>query len=155
MIKDKKLELIRKLIPEKLLYLVCLVLIFSGHPIHGQTIISGNLDPSFNYKSFSGIAVTTAIQSDGKILVGGTLTDYDGAAVGRLVWLNSDGTHDTGFTASLGTGFNNTVWSILVLPDGDIVVGGEFTSVNGTAAKYVTRLNGDGTLDITALRLTL
>ena len=47
-----------------------------------------------------------AIQSDGKILVGGNFTTWDGVAANRIVRLNSDGRVDTDFTRKIGTAAN-------------------------------------------------
>jgi hypothetical protein len=38
------------------------------------------------------------VQSDGKILVGGSFTSYNGVARNNIVRLNNDGTLDTTFT---------------------------------------------------------
>lgn len=86
-----------------------------------------------------------AIQSDGKIIVGGDFTSHNGTARNRIVRLNSNGTRDAGFT--IGTGFNGTVNALTIQPDGKIVVGGAFTSYNGTTQNRITRLNSNGTLD--------
>jgi uncharacterized membrane protein len=45
--------------------------------------------------------------------------------------------------------FNNTVWIIAPAGDGsgDVYVGGDFTSYNGTDVTRVVRLNSDGTVD--------
>ena len=86
-----------------------------------------------------------AVQSDGKILVGGVFTSYNGTARRRIARLNNDGSLDTSFT--VGTGFNQSVNSLAVQSDGKILVGGGFTSYNGTNRNYIVRLNGNGTLD--------
>ena len=36
-----------------------------------------------------------------------------------------------------------------VQPDGRIIIGGEFTHVDGVALNHIARLNADGTLDAT------
>ena len=90
-----------------------------------------------------------AIQSDGKILLGGDLTTWNGTTVNRIVRLNSDGTRDTAFTTNTGTGAGNTVYQITVQPDGKILVGGSFTTWNGTTVNRIVRLNSDGTRDTT------
>jgi uncharacterized delta-60 repeat protein len=86
-----------------------------------------------------------AIQSDGKIIVGGAFTRHNGTPRNCIIRLNSNGTRDTGFT--IGTGFNGTVNALTIQPDGKIVVGGAFTSYNGTTQNRITRLNSNGTLD--------
>ena len=86
-----------------------------------------------------------ALQPDGKILVGGEFTSYNGTTQNNITRLNADGTRDTGFT--IGTGFNDNVYAIVLQSDGKILVGGEFTSYNGTAVNRIIRLNADGTRD--------
>lgn len=94
---------------------------------------------------FSSSVLALVIQSDGKILVGGAFTSYNGTGQNRITRLNSDGTLDTGFT--IGTGFNNDVNAIAIQSDGKILVGGSFTDYNGTTQNRIARLNSDGTLD--------
>jgi uncharacterized delta-60 repeat protein len=101
---------------------------------------SGFSNPTFNYR----IEAIT-VQSDGKILAGGTFTDYNGTAANRIIRLNADGTVDGTFV--YGTGFDDTVQAITLQADGKILVGGIFTDYNGTAANRIIRLNADGTVD--------
>jgi uncharacterized delta-60 repeat protein len=96
---------------------------------------------------FDSTAFTTAIQSDGKILVGGTFTALNGTTRNRLVRLNTDGTVDTAFYTNLGTGFNSNVNTIAIQPDDKILVGGQFTTLNGITRNRLVRLNTDGTVD--------
>lgn len=107
----------------------------------------GSLDTSFNIGvGFSNSWVhKITLQSDGKILVGGSFTEYNGQAQNRIVRLNTDGSIDTSFVT--GTGFNNEIWSITLQPDGKILVGGHFTSYNGQSRNSIVRLNTDGSLD--------
>jgi hypothetical protein len=48
-----------------------------------------------------------------------------------------------------GEGANNGVYSTVVQTDGKILVGGWFTSFNGTSCNRITRLNADGSIDAT------
>jgi uncharacterized delta-60 repeat protein len=111
----------------------------------------GSIDTSFNVgtglggSGFGLAGNSIAIQSDGKVLVGGGFTTYNGATVGRLVRLNTDGTLDSGF--NVGVGAANTVFKIVVQSDGKIVVGGDFITFNTDASNRMARLNADGTLD--------
>jgi uncharacterized delta-60 repeat protein len=86
-----------------------------------------------------------ALQPNGKILVGGFFTDYNGTAATRIIRLNADGTVDGTFV--YGTGFNSTVQAITVQSDGKIFVGGGFTDYNGTTATRIIRLNPNGSID--------
>jgi uncharacterized delta-60 repeat protein len=88
-----------------------------------------------------------AIQSDGKIIIGGAFTTFNGATVNRIVRLNSDGTRDVGFTTNTGSGANNTVSEIAIQSDGKILLSGYFKTFNGVAVKCIIRLNTDGTRD--------
>jgi uncharacterized delta-60 repeat protein len=114
---------------------------------------NGTLDTTFTTNTGTGAASTNntvdsiAIQSDGKILVGGSFTTWNGTTVNRIVRLNSDGTRDTAFTTNTGTGTDNSIRSIAIQSDGKILVGGSFTTWNGTTVGRIVRLNSDGTRD--------
>ncbi len=88
-----------------------------------------------------------ALQSDGKILVGGKFTSYSGITSNRIIRLNSDGSIDNSFITD--TGFDHYVYSLTIQPDGKILVGGDFTSYSGVTANYIIRLNSDGSIDNT------
>lgn len=103
----------------------------------------GSLDTSFNIGTGFNYGVTSiTLQPDGKILVGGYLTTFNGATQNRLVRLNSDGTLDTSF--NIGIGFNEYVISVTLQPDGKILVGGLFKKYNGTTQNRITRLQEIG-----------
>jgi len=107
-----------------------------------DTTFYTNLGTGFN----NGIQAI-AVQTDGKILVGGQFTTFNGNTRNRLVRLNSDGTHDAAFYTNLGTGFDSDIRAIAIQIDGAIVVGGAFTTLNGNTRNYILRLNSDGTED--------
>jgi uncharacterized delta-60 repeat protein len=108
----------------------------------------GSLDTTFNPGSGANIYVSTiALQPDGKIIIGGIFTSYNGTARNRIARLNADGSLDTTFNP--GTGANDYVSIITLQSDGKIIIGGQFTSFNGTARNYIARLNADGSLDTT------
>ena len=109
---------------------------------------SGTLDAGFlaTGAGADGWVSSVAVQSDGKILIGGDFTTYNGTSRGHVARLNSDGSLDTGFLAT-GGGANNYVLSVAVQSDGKVLIGGWFTTYNGTARGHVARLNSDGSLD--------
>lgn len=116
----------------------------------------GTNDASFNtfdnglYGDGSGanfFVHATALQDDGKILIGGQFTFYNGSQRNRIIRLNSDGSEDATFV--IGSGFNNTVETIVLLENGKILVGGQFTAYNGSTRNRIARLNSDGSLDVT------
>ena len=86
-----------------------------------------------------------ALQSDGKILIGGSFTTYNGIACNYIARINADGSLDTGFNP--GTGTNQYISHITTQSDGKILINGTFTTYNGIARKYIARINADGTLD--------
>ena len=86
-----------------------------------------------------------ALQADGKILVGGDFTSYDGTARNRIARLNTDGSLDLSFDP--GTGADNRVDAIAIQADGKIIVGGWFSSYKGTARARLARLDPNGDLD--------
>jgi uncharacterized delta-60 repeat protein/uncharacterized repeat protein (TIGR01451 family) len=106
----------------------------------------GSLDTSFNIGTGPNSEVETiAIQTDGKIIVAGDFTSYNGTARNHIARLNSDGSLDTTF--NVGSGTNSYVWTTLIQSDGKIIIGGFFTSYNGLATNYIARLNSNGSLD--------
>jgi len=100
-----------------------------------------------------------AMQPDGKIIIGGDFTSLqpNGAPTAttrnRIARLNSDGTLDATFDPNFGGALIPQVHALLIQPDGRLVVGGSFTTVqpNGAPApitrNYMARLNSDGSLD--------
>lgn len=95
----------------------------------------------------SGTFVSTiVIQEDGKIIVGGNFTNYNGTSANRLIRLNTDGSIDTSFLTNLGSGFNNRVNNVAISPDGGIIVVGNFTQFNGKNFDGIVRLDKDGLL---------
>jgi uncharacterized delta-60 repeat protein len=100
---------------------------------------------------FNGVVTSVDFQSvglnNGKIIVTGTFTSFNGTPCNRIVRLNSDGTIDPTFVTNIGTGFGTTTNSVKVQTDDKIIVGGNFSSFNGTPCNYITRLNSDGTID--------
>ena len=107
----------------------------------------GSLDASFDAGSGAGTGYIDkiAFMPDGRIVISGHIPEWDGNTTGHIVRLLPDGSMDQTFTP--GTGFNNTVYDMLVMPDGRIVAGGLFTSYNGVPRVGIARLNVDGTLD--------
>ncbi len=110
----------------------------------------GSLDDGFNaFRSVNGIVRTIALQTDGKILIGGLLNAVNGQSRNGLARLNSNGSLDMSFNPVFGnpSSFESAaIRRILVQPDGKIMVGGFFSGVNGTARQNLVRLNADGTL---------
>ena len=111
----------------------------------------GTLDTTFNGGSMgvpSGKKVTAIeVQSDGKILVGGNFTQYNGVDRLNILRLLDDGTLDGTFYygEDFSTTFGSYVSAIKTFTNGNIVVGGLFSNSDSTAQKNVRVLNPDGT----------
>lgn len=127
---------------------------YQGNPCNGIARITngGSFDPTFNVGTgvtgFNDYVYATAIQADGKILIGGTFEAYNGNVSENIARVNPDGSFDPTFAAA-GFGFNNTVTAIKIQPDGKILVSGWFTAYNGVPVTRLVRLNSDGTIDST------
>ena len=94
-----------------------------------------------------------ALQSTGKIVIGGAFTQLGSASAKYLVRLNTDGTNDAAFTSALGTGLDSTVYALDAQSNDKVVVGGVFTTLAGTGAGYAARLNSDGSPDTAFLSM--
>ncbi len=113
----------------------------------------GSLDANFNIgtglsHSFTGALISVsaiAVQADGKIIIGGSFTSYNGTTRNNIARINADGSLDSTFNP--GTGANSLVTNITIQANGKIIIGGGFTSYNGTSRTYIARLNADGSLD--------
>lgn len=106
----------------------------------------GTFDETFNKgQGFNGTVLTTQIQVDNKVLVGGEYRTSNGESMNRLARLNSNGTNDPSF--DIGTGFNDRVRAVDVQQDGKILVVGDFTMYNNSSANRIVRLNNDGSRD--------
>ncbi len=109
---------------------------------------NGTLDTTFAAANLDDAVDAIAIQSDGKILIGGHFGVINTGptttvAVNHIARLNSNGTLDTTFTASL----DSNVLAIAVQQNGLILVGGDFKEVNGILNSFFARLTSTGALD--------
>ena len=106
----------------------------------------GTLDLGFDPVDGANDAVRAlAIQLDGRVLVGGSFTNFNGYALNHIARLNINGQVDTSF--NVGAGTDDTVDAIVVQPDTRILLAGLFTLANGVTRSHITRLLPDGTVD--------
>jgi len=108
---------------------------------------NGQLDTTFNPGSGANGAVNAATFFGGQFFIGGGFTSYNGTQVGHVARLNADGSLDTTFNPGLGA--DGTVRAITVQLDGKVLIGGDFTQINGVTRNYIARLNTDGSVDTT------
>jgi uncharacterized delta-60 repeat protein len=107
----------------------------------------GSVDPNFVPPSLNGIVYGVAVDSEGRVVLAGTFQSINGLMRNRVARLNSDGSLDESFNP--GTGANDTIFAMLVQPDNKVVIGGDFTAVDGRERNRFARLNADGSLDLT------
>jgi uncharacterized delta-60 repeat protein len=106
----------------------------------------GSLDASFNPGSGANeIIYNTLVQNDGKILISGNFTEYNGNPRNYIARLNSNGSIDPTF--NIGLGANDIIWSMAIQSDNKIIIGGEFTTYNENTSNYLARLNANGSFD--------
>jgi uncharacterized delta-60 repeat protein len=109
----------------------------------------GKVDPTFGDAQADNAINTMAVQTDGKILIGGYFANAGGSARSHLARLNADGSLDGDFAPVIG----GNVFGLGLANDGAILVGGTFSQVYGrgvTASRsYAARFAVDGTPDST------
>jgi uncharacterized delta-60 repeat protein len=98
----------------------------------------GRLDQTLNLSmpSVSTLVTATAVQPDGKVLIGGIFTSVLGVTRHNIARLNTDGTLDTAFDPNA----IGIVESIAVQADGKILAGGQFSGPNSIGGQTRNRL---------------
>jgi uncharacterized delta-60 repeat protein len=120
-----------------------------GRPYLVRLEASGVLDPTFGdpERRLNGEVHAVALQSDGKVVVGGSFTQFGGVSCRGVVRVDAQGNPDPGFALGL-SGVDGRVLAIAVQGDGKILVGGDFTKIHDVACNGLARLNPDGSVDI-------
>ena len=115
-----------------------------------RLLADGNLDRSFDPGAGANGSSVRAIvlQPDGRIVIGGGFTNYNGQTRHGIARLLADGSLDGTFGGTVEAGqFGGTINSLLLQPDGKIILGGSFTTVSAGPRTNLARLNIDGTMD--------
>jgi uncharacterized delta-60 repeat protein len=111
----------------------------------------GSMDSTFHYNKSTrqsaaagnGAIIDATMQSDGKLILVGSFSSFNGISANRIVRLNLDGSVDQTFNA--GTGADGDIYSIRYnATTNKIVVSGNFTSFNGKNSSGLALLNADG-----------
>ncbi len=126
----------------------------NGVPLRGVARLNsdGSRDTGFNPGGVgvngNGGVEDIVVLNNGKILIGGYFTGYNGMPAVDLARLNADGTFDPTFNSG-GSGVSGYyVASLAVQPDGKIIAAGSgITGYNGSSNFGIFRLNADGSLD--------
>ncbi len=108
--------------------------------------VNSNLTKDTTFSTSQAFA-SADTQADGKVIVGGGFNNINGFMIKNLARINTDGSIDTTFNTTNPININGPVFKVLVLPDGKILIGGNFTQVSGVSTNQVARLNPDGSLD--------
>ena len=96
---------------------------------------------------FNADVLSLKIQGDGKILIGGSFTNYNTAAAKYLVRLAATGIRDPAFIAD-ATIVDSTVNDIAIQSNGKIIIGKDDIPF-GVPQDYIARLNSNGTNNAT------
>lgn len=118
-------------------------------PANGIALLNenGSLNSNFVSSGTNGVILDMALKSDGKIIIVGNFTTYNNINSNYITSINQDGTSDTTF--NIGTGASYIIRAVAIQPDGKIVIGGEFSYINGVFQRRTARLNPDGSVDPT------
>jgi len=115
--------------------------------------MDGSLDQTFHYNAgtkqspnAANGSINDAIQlPDGKLVLVGTFTTFNGVSRNRVVRINLDGSVDNSF--NIGTGADDEITSITYnATTNKLLVGGTFKSFNGQPRTGVAMLDADGAL---------
>ena len=124
---------------------------FVGRAYVARLNADGSVDNTFNFANnganLDNPVYAIALQPDGRAVIGGAFTTVYGVPRNSLARLHTNGTVDVTFNP--GNGADGAVNAVTLQPDGKVLVGGEFTSINGVARAHIARLNSNGTLDAT------
>ncbi|MEY2411099.1 MAG: hypothetical protein QOF48_3769 [Verrucomicrobiota bacterium] len=113
---------------------------------------NGTVDPGFNsHFSIDGPINALALQPDGKIIIAGNFVVVEGIVRRSIARLNANGTIDPGFDACVA-GSPDGANALVILDDGRIIMGGNFTFSTGVARNGIARLNSNGDVDATFAR---
>jgi uncharacterized delta-60 repeat protein len=120
---------------------VLLIVAACRQPVFAQQVDAGfTPDPDED-------VLALAVQADGKIVIGGRFEHIDGSSRSRIARLNANGSLDAGFDPNAGDSDHADVSSILVQPDGKILVGGNFSWLGTANTTRIARLKPDGSKD--------
>lgn len=113
----------------------------------------GSLDASFNPGTGGNLPVHSIfLKPDGKILIGGDFSTFNGNPRSKIAQLNADGSLDNSFVPS-GVLFG-TVQNVVSLPNGKALAAGSFQVFFDASRDSIAVFNADGSLDTSAVFTT-
>jgi uncharacterized delta-60 repeat protein len=115
-----------------------------------RLLTNGTLDESFNPgRGVDGTVEAIAVQGDGRILLVGGFTSFNGTACNGAVRLHPNGTLDPSFTPPVFQPAHSPPACVTIQADGRILLGGGFQQVNGLPRLGIARFHPDGSMDPT------
>jgi uncharacterized delta-60 repeat protein len=96
-------------------------------------------NPTINISFFHPVVVV--LQPDGKVLVGGSFSTVNGVSRKNIARLNNNGSLDTSFNPGIGA--DAAVRALVLQPDGNVLIAGDFLTINGVVRPYMARLYGN------------
>lgn len=109
---------------------------------------NGKVDTSFAQQSTQAMRGVSYSYTNNRYYGFGTFGFYGSWSKSFLVSILPSGLPDTSFNSGgSGLSANGFVNAVAPLPNGQLIIGGDFTSYNGTSVNKIARLNANGTLD--------
>ncbi len=110
----------------------------------------GPIDTSFNPGTGAngGMISSLALLPDGsgKMMIGGTFRQYNGATRPYIARLNPNGLQDGSFAPTQDP--NGPVWALAIQTDGKVLITGDFTMIGEVPRAHIARYNANGSLDL-------
>lgn len=107
---------------------------------------NGSVDATFDTSlGANGTVNTIAVQTDGKVIIGGNFSMVNNVPRSKAARLNTDGSLDTSFNLSVEVKAG-TIW-VTIQPDGKLIITGALSPVNNVAREHIVRLYADGSRD--------
>lgn len=108
---------------------------------------------SVDYQVAAGLLIdgtvrTLSLQADDRLVLGGDFTQVNGFAIPQIARLTPNGDLDTGFNPGVGGG-GGSVLSVASEVSGKVLLGGDFSQIDGVPRASIARIDQDGDLDAT------
>ena len=125
----------------------------NSSPISGNLVclnLDGSIDPTFNNSHFYSYGTSTMLLEyfNNNIYLSTNYLTIDGTQPTGIACVNMDGTLNTSFNSNMAN-FNPDM-DVLCFdfqPNGDIMIGGLFSHINGIVHNKIQRIKSNGTID--------
>jgi uncharacterized delta-60 repeat protein len=110
----------------------------------------GSLDETFvTGEGANNRIMCSAVQNDGKIIIGGHFEMFNGMIANKIARLNTDGSLDVDFNTGHGFHESVSVMALGIQSDGKIIVASSFSLLDSIPMNGIVRLNTNGSRDNT------